>query len=127
MRFIEEGSHVVVLDRDAALCAAVNNEMPDLSGVITTDVTDRDEVQRAFEKIDSLFAGVDVLVNNAVISIRHPFMDITLEEWQQVLDVNLTGVFLYRSASCAADVGSRRGRDPKHMLDEWASGLSVVC
>ena len=37
--------------------------------------------------------GVDVVINNAGISIRHDFLDITPEEWEQVLSVNLTGVF----------------------------------
>jgi meso-butanediol dehydrogenase / (S,S)-butanediol dehydrogenase / diacetyl reductase len=40
-----------------------------------------------------LMDGVDVLVNNAGISIRHKFLDITPEEWEQVIAVNLTGVF----------------------------------
>ena len=37
--------------------------------------------------------GVDVLINNAGISIRHNFLDITAEEWDKVIAVNLTGVF----------------------------------
>ncbi len=37
--------------------------------------------------------GVDVLVNNAGISIRHNFLDITPEEWDKVIATNLTGVF----------------------------------
>jgi NAD(P)-dependent dehydrogenase (short-subunit alcohol dehydrogenase family) len=40
-----------------------------------------------------LMDGVDVLVNNAGISIRHKFLDITPEEWERVIGVNLTGVF----------------------------------
>jgi NAD(P)-dependent dehydrogenase (short-subunit alcohol dehydrogenase family) len=43
--------------------------------------------------LDRLWGGLDVLVNNAGISIRHRFADITPQEWRQVMDVNLNGVF----------------------------------
>ncbi len=40
-----------------------------------------------------LLGGLDILINNAGISIRHPFVDITPDEWRRVIDVNLNGVF----------------------------------
>jgi NAD(P)-dependent dehydrogenase (short-subunit alcohol dehydrogenase family) len=92
-RFLEEGSRVCVLDRDAAACARIKHELPALSEGIIADVTDLMQVEAAFAEAIRLMDGVDVLVNNAGISIRHRFLDITPEEWERVLAVNLTGVF----------------------------------
>jgi len=92
-RFLEEGSRVCVLDRDAAACARVKHELPALGEAIIADVTDLMQVEAAFAEAIRLMDGVDVVVNNAGISIRHKFLDITPEEWERVMAVNLTGVF----------------------------------
>lgn len=92
-RFLEEGSRVVVLDRDEAANERIRWELPGLAGTIRADVSDPASVARAFEELDRLAGGLDVLINNAGISIRHKFVDITPEEWQQVINVNLHGVF----------------------------------
>ena len=57
------------------------------------DVADPDAVAAAFVTVDELLGGIDVLVANAGISIRKPFLEIEAADWQRVLDVNLTGVF----------------------------------
>src|SRR5271163_281847 len=92
-RFLEEGSRVCVLDRDAAACAKIRHELPGPTESIIADVTDLMQVEAAFAEAIRLMDGVDVLINNAGISIRHKFLDITPEEWERVLAVNLTGVF----------------------------------
>ncbi|MCK4900000.1 MAG: SDR family oxidoreductase [Anaerolineales bacterium] len=92
-RFLEEGSRVVVLDHDRAASARLREELPALSGTIIADVSDVKAVARAFSELDIICQGINILINNAGISIRHSFMDITPEEWQQVIDVNLNGVF----------------------------------
>jgi NAD(P)-dependent dehydrogenase (short-subunit alcohol dehydrogenase family) len=92
-RFLEEGARVCVLDRDEKACEHIRRELPALSEAIIADVTDRMQVEAAFAAAIRLLDGVDVLVNNAGISIRHRFLDITPEEWDQVIAVNLTGVF----------------------------------
>ncbi|MFQ5639395.1 MAG: SDR family NAD(P)-dependent oxidoreductase [bacterium] len=92
-RFRKEGARVVVLDRDEAACRTVQQKLPSLHGIITADVSDHKSVARAFGELDDLCGGLDVLINNAGISIRHAFLDITPEEWQRVLDTNLNGVF----------------------------------
>ena len=93
-RFLEEGSRVVVLDRDPDALARLASELPELSGTICADVSDSDDIARAFEHLDELVGGLDILINNAGISIRHGFLDITPHDWQEVVDVNLNGVFL---------------------------------
>jgi len=92
-RFLELGSRVVVLDRDEAGCQRMSTEFADLAGAICADVSDPVAVEGAFEQLDGLLGGLDVVINNAGISIRHQLLDITPEEWRQVLDVNLNGVF----------------------------------
>jgi NAD(P)-dependent dehydrogenase (short-subunit alcohol dehydrogenase family) len=92
-RFLEEGARVAVLDRDTAGLDRIMRDLPGLSGCIQGDVADADQVAHAFEEVDRRLGGLDVLVNNAGISIRHRFMDISPQEWRQVLDVNLNGVF----------------------------------
>ena len=92
-RFLEEGARVVVLDRDDAALKQFERERPALSGSITADVSDEEAVARAFEELDSLLGGLDVLINNAGISVRKPFMEITPRQWREVMDVNLNGMF----------------------------------
>jgi len=92
-RFLEEGSRVIVLDRDPEALARLAPELPGLSGTICADVAEADDVARAFEELDDLVGGLDILINNAGISIRHGFLDITPRDWQEVIDVNLSGVF----------------------------------
>ena len=71
----------------------VAQELPALSGMIDADVSNMEQVQAAFAEAIELMGSVDVLINNAGISIRHDFLDITPDEWDQVLNVNLKGVF----------------------------------
>lgn len=92
-RFLEEGARVVVLDIDDEACQRIKDELPALSGTICADVSNHEAVARGFNELDDLLKGLDILINNAGISIRHPFMEITPEEWQRVMDVNLNGMF----------------------------------
>src|SRR3954452_1567453 len=81
-RFRAEGAQVLAIaDRDV--------EDPGL----LCDVADAASVASAFARVDELLGGVDVLVANAGISIRKPFLEIEEADWRRVLDVNLTGVF----------------------------------
>ncbi len=80
-RFRDEGARVVSIAVD------------DGEENIVCDVADAAQVERAFARVDELLGGVDVLVANAGISIRAPFLEIREEDWRRVLDVNLTGIF----------------------------------
>jgi meso-butanediol dehydrogenase/(S,S)-butanediol dehydrogenase/diacetyl reductase len=93
VRFLDEGARVAVLDHDEAALERLQGELDGLGGAIRADVSDPDDVARAFTELDRLWDGLHVLVNNAGISIRHRFTDISPREWRQVMDVNLNGVF----------------------------------
>jgi meso-butanediol dehydrogenase / (S,S)-butanediol dehydrogenase / diacetyl reductase len=92
-RFLEEGARVMVLDRDLKAGERIQRELPTLSGVVNADVAHLEQVNAAFTEAVQMMGAVDVLINNAGISIRHNFLDITPEEWDKVLAVNLTGAF----------------------------------
>jgi len=92
-RFLEEGSRVVVLDRDEAALVRIVDELTSLSGTIRADVSDPEAVSRAFGELDRLVGGVDILINNAGISLRHRLLNISPREWRDVMKVNLDGVF----------------------------------
>ena len=106
-RFLEEGSRVCVLDKNESACEHIKHELAGLGEAIIADVTDLMQVEAAFAEAIRLMDGVDVLVNNAGISIRHKFLEITPEEWDRVIAVNLTGVFYV--AQTAARHMSERG------------------
>jgi meso-butanediol dehydrogenase/(S,S)-butanediol dehydrogenase/diacetyl reductase len=92
-RFLEEGSRVVVVDRDPRGSKQIKAKFASLVEAIVADVADDRRVFEAFTQIDDLLDGIDVLINNAGISIRHRFLDLSAGEWAQVLAVNLNGVF----------------------------------
>ena len=98
-RFLEEGCQVAVLDRDPESQQRLETELPSLAGVYEADVADLTQVRAAFEEAILDMGGVDILINNAGISIRHPFTEITPEDWERVLAVNLTGVFYVAQAA----------------------------
>jgi len=99
-RFLDEGARVVVFDCNPEALAKIESELPTIDGTIQADVSDAEAVARAFDDLDGLAGGVDILINNAGISLRAAFLDITPEQWRRVLDVNLNGVFFV--AQCAA-------------------------
>jgi len=92
-RFIDEGARVAILDKNPEALAGTAARLPSLATTLRADVSAAGEVAAAFAEIDRLWGGLDVLVNNAGISIRHRFLDITQEEWRRVVQTNLDGVF----------------------------------
>jgi meso-butanediol dehydrogenase / (S,S)-butanediol dehydrogenase / diacetyl reductase len=101
-RFLDEGSRVVALAFGEDEVATANERLPGLEAALRCDVADATQVADAFARVDELLGGVDVLVANAGISIRKPFLEIEEADWRRVLDVNLTGVF-----HCAQQAASR--------------------
>tara|TARA_B100000929_G_scaffold41796_1_gene29790 strand:- start:1143 stop:1901 length:759 start_codon:yes stop_codon:yes gene_type:complete len=92
-RFMSEGCAVCVLDMDAEACERIKKELVGLDGFVVCDVRDREAVKKAVLQVAAQVGGIDILINNAGVSVRHKFLEITAEEWEQVLKVNLTGAF----------------------------------
>lgn len=94
-RFAADGDRLAVLDTDECALSAV----PDVELRLLGDVADHESVDAAFAEIDRCWGGADVVFNNAGISIPDAFLDISLADWERVLAVNLTGVFLVAQRS----------------------------
>jgi meso-butanediol dehydrogenase/(S,S)-butanediol dehydrogenase/diacetyl reductase len=92
-RFLEEGARVVALAFGEEEVASAPERIPGIAAALRCDVADVAQVVDAFAHVDELLGGIDVLVANAGISIRAPFLEIEAADWQRVLDVNLGGVF----------------------------------
>lgn len=93
------GANVVVAGRDHAKSSAAVAELGARAVAIDVDVADKASIESLMDQTVTKFGRLDVLVANAGVTIRKPPQDLTDEEWQGVLDVNLTGVF--RSARAA--------------------------
>ena len=98
LRFAEEGAKVAVLDlamEDAAHTAA---ECEKLSGqpalALRCDVADAASVDAAFNAVVDAWSSLDVVVASAGIYSGQPLVEVPLQAWQRVIDIDLTGVFL---------------------------------
>jgi meso-butanediol dehydrogenase/(S,S)-butanediol dehydrogenase/diacetyl reductase len=117
-RFLAEGAAVAILalpDDDLPQAAG---RLAGLAGAIGVNVAHADDVERAFRDVDDLLGGVDVLVANAGISIRHSFLEITADDWRRVVSVNLDGVF-----HCAQAAARRMTAAPP---DDTHGGVILV-
>lgn len=92
-RFLEEGARVIALDRDKVAGQRLQQALPKLDGILWADVALLESVARAFDDLDVRWGGLDVLINNAGISLRQAFIDITPDQWRMVMDTNLNGLF----------------------------------
>lgn len=108
-RFIEEGSRVAILGRDRVAMEEIRKELPQLEATFLADVAILEDVNRVFTQLDQMWHGLDVLINNAGISIRHSFMDITPEEWQKIIDINLTGLFYVAQQAARRMLAAEQG------------------
>lgn len=99
-RFLEDGWSVAMLDvlGDTLGAAVADFDRPDDTLALVADVSDRAAVETAVLRAHERFGRLDALVNNAGIAVFKPLLDVTLEDWQRVLAVNLTGPFLMAQA-----------------------------
>lgn len=95
-RFLEEGCRVFICARSAAGVEEAVGGLRALGEVdgMACDVSDPEDVDRLVEAAERFLGGIDVLANNAGVAWQEPFLEITLEHWDQVLDINLRGMFL---------------------------------
>jgi meso-butanediol dehydrogenase/(S,S)-butanediol dehydrogenase/diacetyl reductase len=135
-RFLEEGARVIILDRDQDACQRIERNLPALEKSIISDVSSPESVKQAFEQLHRRWGGLDILINNAGISIRHQFIDITPEEWKRVIDINLNGVFfvahqaallmLAGKSGVIINMGSTNGLSGYHYYGDYNASKSGV-
>ena len=91
----DAGADIVVMGTNEKVTQTARELAGEKSNVwpVVSDFSDQSSVNRAFEKAMSFLGGIDILVNNAGMQIRHKCEEFPLEDWNQVLQVNLTSVF----------------------------------
>jgi NAD(P)-dependent dehydrogenase (short-subunit alcohol dehydrogenase family) len=95
------GAKVVVSDISLEDCQKVVEEIKKVKGealAIKCDVTKKAEVEEMVRKTVERFGKIDILVNNAGICQFKPFLELTEEDWDRTLDINLKGYFLVAQA-----------------------------
>jgi gluconate 5-dehydrogenase len=108
----ELGADVVICGRREERCRQAAEELRALGGrtlPVGCDVTQAADVQRLVDATLEAFGRLDVLVNNAGRAWGSPLEDMRLEDWQKVLDTNLTGTFLCAQAAGRVMIRERRG------------------
>jgi NAD(P)-dependent dehydrogenase (short-subunit alcohol dehydrogenase family) len=110
----EAGAEVVMVARSEAELQKAAMEVGEKTGRRTlplrADVTRPEEVERMADEAIRTFGKVDILVNNAGINIRRPIHELQVSEWEQVVAVNLTGVWLCCRAIGRHMMAQRYGR-----------------
>jgi 3-oxoacyl-[acyl-carrier protein] reductase len=141
LAFAAEGARVVVADLNVGAARVVAGEIggEDRAVAVGVDVSDKASVTAMFESAVRAFGGVDVLVNGAGIFHRIPIDEITVEQWDQLMAINLRGVLLCcqgalnvmkpRRSGCIVNIASMGGQLGGIVAgaDYTASKAAILC
>jgi NAD(P)-dependent dehydrogenase (short-subunit alcohol dehydrogenase family) len=120
----EAGARVAILARDRTATDQVVDELAE-RGIAAmgfeADVTRRAKVDLAADAIVAEFGGVDILVNNAGACVHRPALEVTADEWRQVLDVNLDGVW-----NCCQAFGKRMAGTGGSIINIGSMSAQIV-
>ena len=121
-RLAAEGACVVVADIDATAAAAVAGELggTDVAISVVADVTDEAQVADAFRRAVLAFGGVDLVVNNAGLSISKPLLETTLRDWDLQHDVMARGSFLVSREAARILIDQAMGGDIVYIVSKNA-------
>jgi 3-oxoacyl-[acyl-carrier protein] reductase len=104
------GAFVVITGRDEERAQQVAKSISDKAIGVAMDLSDPDSIRSAYERIEKEVGPVDILVNNAGITKDKLFIRMSLEDWEEVMRVNLTGTFLLTSLVVKGMLKKRWGR-----------------
>jgi len=94
---LRSGARVAICGRTRESVERASTELKNATGGdvlgVTVDVSKWDQTERFFETVRSQFGALDILVNNAGAGVFRGIEDLTIEEWRNTIDLNLTGVF----------------------------------
>jgi rhamnulose-1-phosphate aldolase/alcohol dehydrogenase len=121
-RLAAEGACVVVADIDAVSAEAVARELGgrDVALSLTVDVTDETQVVDAFRRAVLAFGGVDLIVNNAGLSISRPLLETTVRDWDLQHDVMARGSFLVSREAARILIDQAMGGDLVYIVSKNA-------
>jgi NAD(P)-dependent dehydrogenase (short-subunit alcohol dehydrogenase family) len=106
----QEGATLTLLGRNAATLQSLAEQLPGRHGIVVADVADPDQVEAAFARAQGERGPLAILVNNAGQAESAPFGKTSLELWQRMLAVNLTGTFLCSQAALPQMLAGGGGR-----------------
>lgn len=93
-RVARDATHVAILDVGGAKAQAVAEELGPIARAYDVDVTDTSAVNEFVSRTVDEFGGINVVVNSAGVLLNRPFLDTSIEDFERVLRVNLTGSFV---------------------------------
>jgi 3-oxoacyl-[acyl-carrier protein] reductase len=125
-RLLREGASVAFCGRSRESVAQTVEELSQTAGGKAygeaVDISRPEEVEKFFNQVDKHFGGLQILINNAGVGIFRRVSELTVEEWHQVVDLNLSGVFyccrqaLQRFNNCGGgyiiNISSLAGKNP---------------
>jgi rhamnulose-1-phosphate aldolase/alcohol dehydrogenase len=113
LRLSAEGACVIIADRDLVSAQGVASELggPDKAVAVAVDVTDEVQVIAAIDAGVLAFGGIDLVVNNAGLSISKPLVETTMQDWDIQHDVMARGSFLVSRESAKAMIAAQIGGD----------------
>lgn len=119
-RLAADGACVVVADLDGSTAESVAAELggPDVAVGIGVDVSDGEAVQAALDAAVLAFGGVDLVVNNAGLSLSKPLLETTEADWDMQHDVMAKGSFLVARAAAAAMIDQEMGGDIVYIVSK---------
>lgn len=109
---VEYGAGAVVIgrgERTGDIAAKLSGEGYKVTAVLA-DISDREAVRRSFSEAVERLGGVDILVNTAGLQRRHKSEEFPVEDWDDVLEVNLTATFLYCQLAARDMIPQKRGK-----------------
>jgi len=124
IEFVKEGAKVIVADLDEVEARKTAEELKAMGGeavAVKVDVSKPEDVEKMVKTAVDNFGRVDILVNNAGIAMQKPALEMTLEDWQKIINVNLTGVFL-----CSQAVGKVMVKQGGGVIINMASMLGYL-
>jgi NAD(P)-dependent dehydrogenase (short-subunit alcohol dehydrogenase family) len=107
------GADLVLTSRDRASLAAFESEIKALGRravAVELDVRNHESIEHMAANAEAAFGHIDILVNNAGCNIRKPALDVTWDDWNQILDTNLRGSFFVAQAVARRMVRRQYGR-----------------
>jgi rhamnulose-1-phosphate aldolase len=112
-KLVEDGAVVVIadLDVDAAQTVVTDVGGPDVAIAVRVDVSDEDSVRRMVAEACLAFGGVDLVVNNAGLSLSRPLLETSVDDWDRQHDVMARGSFLVARESAAVMIAQGIGGD----------------
>ena len=110
--FAAAGARLILADRNEAVGPRVEElrRAGADAAALVFDITDASAVDRAFKEAVQRFGRLDIVVNNAAIIVRKPFLELTQDEWRRVIDTDLTACFTVAQHAARLMVAQGSGR-----------------